>query len=450
MTSSTNDGNQSVHLNASDISFSQLLSNPSSSTGTFLVPPVPRAKKTLPKTRITKAPQRTKRKPHLFCTYCNQGYVCSRSFKTHVRKHQMEGMIFSVNTSSIYNFILPCYINFYFLSFLVEGASRFPDTADMMEHAEEIGMQALIKVSNEPCFGVSAVPFRELVGHVVSLSSGAEWKQFSSKVCAELVKGIAQKKCLLPSTLICSLMDQQENILSNFNLSDSLLDIIGVNSNTFSGNTSAQFFLKFMLFFTTELLKYISKTFRANLPRTRVAKLIGEPDKEDRQVIYYIAGSIARGYLKIGKRFPKSKMWQDVVSVLKTKVLMDKPEGDMPPDAEWTNDVDRGALLYINTKCQDLFVKVTKVIYSFEKRDGSIDYDSVIKEVCNSQLSVDWDNIISDSLNETVSFNVLSDITKCLSQTCGRGIAKRRLNFIRKRGVASMTTRHLAASRKNR
>ena len=89
-----------------------------------------------------------------------------------------------------------------------------------------------------------------------------------------------------------------------------------------------------------------------------------------------------------------------------------------------------------------------KIVYSCEQKDGSIDYEAVIKEICNSHLSVDWDNIISDSLSETTSFNLLCDLTKNFCRTCGRGIAKRRLNLMRSRPVVSMTTRHLAASRK--
>ena len=167
-------------------------------------------------------------------------------------------------------------------------------------------------------------------------------------------------------------------------------------------------------------------------------------------MIYYIAGSIMRGYLKVGRRFPNSATWKSIVAVLRAKVLIERPDGDLDVDAEWTMDVDRGSLLFINAKCQNVFVKLTKVIFSCEKQDGSIDYETVISKVCNSDVSVDWDDIVSDSLPQDVSLNLMSDIVVCFCRTCGRGFAKRRLNFLRNRTIASLTTRHLVASRKNR
>ena len=50
--------------------------------------------------------------------------------------------------------------------------------------------------------------------------------------------------------------------------------------------------------FRTEILKFTSSTFRSNLLRgTQPGRTVADPDKEDRQVIRYVAGSIMRGYL---------------------------------------------------------------------------------------------------------------------------------------------------------
>jgi hypothetical protein len=333
--------------------------------------------------------------------------------------------------------------------FLSDAASRYPNKEEILEKSEQIGMSALIKVSNGPMLGESASDFQKLLGHVVSISSGPEFKKFVSEICTEMVQGIGKVKYLLPSALVNCLMEDQEKILGDPDFSDVFIKILKLNEH-FNPNVCAQFFLKFMLFFTTDLLQFISQAFKAKHPFRAVSRTVGDPDKEDRQVIYYIAGSIMRGYLRIARRFPQSKSWQEIVSVLKSKVLTDRFEGDLSTDANWTKDVDRGGLLFINSKCQELFVKIAKVVYSSEKQDGSIDYEAVIKEVCNSELSHDWDDIICESLSETVSLNFLSDIIQYFCKTCGRGIAKRRLNFIRRRPVASMNTRHLAASRKNR
>ena len=107
------------------------------------------------------------------------------------------------------------------------------------------------------------------------------------------------------------------------------------------------FFLEFSLNFASEIMKFISKTFRNNVPKRLRQSITKEPDKEERQVIYYIAGSVMRGYLKIAKRSPKSATWQNVASVIRNKVLVDKATGDLDEDSEWTSDVDRGGLLFV-------------------------------------------------------------------------------------------------------
>ncbi|KAK3922594.1 Zinc finger protein 177 [Frankliniella fusca] len=415
VSSSGHDISQNVHLDLSDVSLSHLGSQDQSASN-FKVPAAPPKKKLPQSTKVSKPCP----KPKLICTYCLKGYICGKSFKTHVRTHLIE-----------------------------VAASRFPNTADILAHSEEIGVKALTKVSNGLFMGESAAEFRELVGYVVSITSTQDFSNFSHEICNSMVISIQKVKFLLPSALVNSLMDDQETILSDPDSCDTFLKIINVGEQ-FSADVCAQFFLKFMLFFTTELLLHMSERFKASHPFNVVSKLVGEPDKEDRQVIYYIAGSIMRGYLKIAKRFPNSNTWREVTSVLTSKIFIDKPEGDISTDAEWTNDVDRGALLYINSKCQDLFVKITKVIFSHENHDGSIKYEAVVKKILNSELACDWDNIIGNSLSETVSLNLLSDIVQFFCKTCGRGIAKRRLNFIRRKPVASLTTRHLAASRRNR
>ena len=227
-------------------------------------------------------------------------------------------------------------------------------------------MKALIRVSNEPCFGESTAEFRQLVGHVASVSSSDEWRKFTHEICDAMVQSISTTKCLLPSALINNLMECQENILDDFDFSDGLLEIIGLIGK-FSANVCAQFFLKYILFSTTELLQHISRTFRNNLPRRRVAREVQDPDDEERQVIYCIAGSIIRGYLKIGRRFPDSKMWQEIVMVTHRKILVKKSESELIPDSEWTCCVDRGALLFINSATQQLFVKMCKIVYSCEQ-----------------------------------------------------------------------------------
>ena len=89
-------------------------------------------------------------------------------------------------------------------------------------------------------------------------------------------------------------------------------------------------------------------------------------------------------------------------------------------------------------------------MYCCEQRDRSIDYKQVISKVSNSDISVAWDNIISDSLSKEVSIGLMNDVITCFCKTCGRGVAKRRLNFFRQKPLISMATRVSVASRRKK
>ena len=86
------DVSYAVHLDASDVSFSGLQHhrNSGNNTAVFKVPEPPTRKRNV-KSRATQKP--AKKKPKFVCSYCLKGYVCSKSFKTHVRTHILEGKL---------------------------------------------------------------------------------------------------------------------------------------------------------------------------------------------------------------------------------------------------------------------------------------------------------------------------------------------------------------------
>jgi len=340
-----------------------------------------------------------------------------------------------------------------FCSFIIDGASRYPDTEEILKNSSQIGDKAMSLTAISPCVGPSGKVFKELIGHVAGVVLREKFEQFSHTVCSNLVKGIANKKCLLPSALATSLLEQVENVLSSQETQNNLLQILQLG-DSFNSHVLNQFMLQFCLKFSTEILKFVSSTFRdrSRAPSAQQGQQgrIVELDKEDRQVVYYIAGSIMRAFLKNAKKAKKSSQWQNVAAAIKSKILMDKPVADMVSDCEWTSDVDRGGLLYITADCQFFFVNLTKVVFESETFNGSLPYDTIISKVSNSDLSVQWDNIISDSLPESVSVDLMNDTVLYFSRSCGRGFARRRLSFLRKRPVVSMATRHFVASRKNR
>ncbi|KAK3913049.1 Formamidopyrimidine-DNA glycosylase [Frankliniella fusca] len=400
------DDTQPIDLSVNDLTFSQLApaddeQHPSS---LFRVPAPPPSKK--------KKKTNAKTKPTLICTYCLKPYVRTRSFQAHNRMHVMQ-----------------------------DAARIFPDQKKILDNIEAISATALTSVSNCISHGTNGQKFKELVGH---LAVQPKFVDFSELVAKELLVAL-DSKVVLPSALMSNLGDKMEEILSNSDLCSSLLSIL--NLSEFHPNTQSQFLLEFMLNFTLEIFRYI---YRSNY-RPNEGAVVSELDLEQKQVIFYIAGSIMRGYLRIAKRYSSNVKWQTIASVLKTKVLCEIPEGEINIEAQWTSDVDRGGLLYIFPPVQEFFKKVASVILESEKFDGSINYEEVIEKVTKSNISVDWDQIISDALPEKLSLNLVNDVITMFSKICGRGITKRRLNRLRnKNPLISMAMRVSVARRKKK
>ncbi|KAJ1524635.1 hypothetical protein ONE63_011119 [Megalurothrips usitatus] len=327
---------------------------------------------------------KVQKKKNFVCTYCLKAYVSERTMRTHMRVHIMQ-------------------------------------------------------VANCPSYGCSGQRFKELVGHVVGLNN---FSDFSSKVLQELATVIETKQCMLPSALLKTLADKVEKISCNEKFCDECLSLLGVSD--YDCDTQSQFIVEFLFNCLTEVFRFISASFRKHYQRP--LKPMPELDAEDKQVIYYIGGSIMRGYFRIAHRHKNNPKWEKVCAVIKTHLLSSEPVGDI--DAAWTRDIDRGSLLYITMPCQIFFLSVTKVVYENEKRDGSIDYDQVIDIVCKTSISVQWDDIIKDALPEDLSIGLMTDVVQCFSKACGRGVAKRRLNALRDKPIISMPTRHAVASRK--
>ncbi|XP_026280510.1 uncharacterized protein LOC113207950 [Frankliniella occidentalis] len=393
-----------IQLNDSDLSIINFNNKPQKKQ-TFKVPAVPK------KDKVSKKNE-SKKKTELICTYCLKKYICSRSFKTHMRNHVVQA-----------------------------AASRFPDREEILGNVSDICSAALTEVANSPSFGPSGAVFKQLIGHVVGLPA-EDLHKFSTLICTELICDVCKQKTMLPSPLMISLFDKMEEIVSDDSLCEEYLSVLGLDS--FEIDAQSQFLMEFMLNFTLEIFKFISSTYRSKFTCSRQRNFV--LDQDDKQVVYYIAGSIMRGYLKMARRHKENLKWQKIESVLRCKVLCEKPVGEI--DAEWTAELDRGGLLYIQQSVQEFFKKVCLVVFACEKRDGSIDYDDVIAKVSNCDISVDWDNIIKDSLSEEVSISLMNDVITCFSRTCGRGVAKRRLNFLRQKPVISMATRVSVARRK--
>ena len=331
--------------------------------------------------------------------------------------------------------------------FVSDGAARFPDKKSITENANDISVGALTKTAQAPVAEATGHLFHQLIGEIIAISSGEEWCMFTTKFCEHLVEFLDKKKCMLPSALLSSLLEKVESIHAHDSLSTDLLNILPL-SDIFNEDVKSQFFLEFSLNYVYEIVSYISKTFRSGYVRATALNTVPEIDNEDREVIYYIGGSIMRGYFRIAYRYKSNSNWDLIAKVIKCKVLCDKPcYGEY---AKWTRSVDRGGLLYPNEQCQKFLVALTKEVFLSEKSDGSIDYELVLERVSNNEISIVWDQLIFDALPETVSLSLMNDVVLCFCRTCGRGFAKRRINLFRDKPVVSMPTRHLVATRKTK
>jgi hypothetical protein len=180
----------------------------------------------------------------------------------------------------------------------LDAAARFPDKSKLMENVEAISTQALTATANAPCSGVHGTLFKQLVGYVISISSGDGWKEFSTSLCEELISPVLTAKCVLPSTLLSSLVSKAEDILSNRTLCDDIMEKLNV---PLSYNVVFQdlFFLEYILNLTKSVLSFIAKTFCTGREPNKPPPQL---DVDDKQVIYHIAGSIMRGYLRFAYR----------------------------------------------------------------------------------------------------------------------------------------------------
>lgn len=322
-----------------------------------------------------------------------------------------------------------------------------------MENVEVMSSAALAQVYEAPSFGETGAIFKMLVKQLMESLPSAEWTCFAKTIFGNILNCVIGEKFLLPSVLLSKLLEQVELLLSDDVFCTTSLNILNIPEFVSSPtdlsdvDVGRQFLLEFVLNSAHEIIYCISRIVREANPTP--PKIIDtELDEEDKKVIYYIGGSIIRGYFRMARRYSTSSAWSQVAQTLKQNVLTDDP--DNIPDASWTKAVSRGALLFISPLCQEFLLSLTKIVLVCAKSDGSIEYTEVIKKASSSSLVLTWDSMIGDSLSGTVSLNLMNDVIKFFCRTCGRGFARQRLNLIRDRPVISITTRHLAATRKGR
>jgi len=202
-----------------------------------------------------------------------------------------------------------------------------PDKAKIMQNCVGIAKSAMDKVKTTPCGGPQKESFHDFLGFVEAvINNGSDcWKTFVESVCEMMVDSVQDLRYLLPCKLLGTLCDQVEIILSDVNKHASLINLLNVPENS-KTEVKSQFLLKFVLYFAEQILSFITDSIKVSSQSERndVITL----DDEERQVVYYIAGSIMRGYKRIAFRFKKSQKWAAIWQNIEKYVLTDQPVRD--------------------------------------------------------------------------------------------------------------------------
>jgi len=286
---------------------------------------------------------------------------------------------------------------------VADAASKCPSTRVVLQNISMIFGCVLDKVKNCPAKGESGLAFQNLLGYIDTMPT-CQLEDFEKLVCQQMLNSIELQSYLLPSKLYPYLLDRIETVFSDSALYQELTDSLRVPNNT-SSYVVDQFMLAFLLAVPLELVRFISRSVKGVVTKDCSVEL----DDEDKEVIYYIAGSILRGYFRIAYRYKKSAKWSAIMETLKKKVLTTEPTDAA---AAWTKKVNRGGLMFITSECQEFCVPLVQVVFQCEKHDGSVDYGEVLNIVTNSELINCWDNMIGPSLSERLSVNLMNDFIK--------------------------------------
>lgn len=191
------------------------------------------------------------------------------------------------------------------------------------------------------------------------------------------------------------------------------------------------------------------------LPGKKQPAIIIEFNIEDRQVIFYVAGSSMKGFDRMGKRYNTNKGWIAILHAINTRVR----EGDGKTgvtrahqvDRAWTETLNRKSLIFVGAPAMDFFVSLTYLLYNVESnQNGNFQIQNVIKQVYEDSVTLLlWDEVIGTSLPPNLSTKLLEGVVKSFTQTYAKGVAKKKLNNHLKKAFAAINLRHSIAPRQS-
>lgn len=286
---------------------------------------------------------------------------------------------------------------------------------------------------------------------LTSLHSNPLWLQFSSLISKKFIESITCGKFLLPSTFIPVICKVSDKILSDKDGIRKELLILLQQLNVENSTEMLECFVcQFVLEFGELMVKFICNSVVGEKPKR--TKEIKQFDIEDRQCIFYIGGSVMRGFIRMAYRHKTNKDWCAILETIRTRI----EEGDgvqraAEGDRAWTEERNRKSLFFMGALAMDFFVSLTQILYNIESDEsGNFKDETVINAVYEDSVTIIlWDELVGTSLSSSLSVRFLKGVVKSFTQTYGRGVGYKKLNSHLKKAYAAITLRHSVAPRQS-
>ncbi|KAK3925946.1 Transcription factor STP1, partial [Frankliniella fusca] len=334
------------------------------------------------------------------CQYCGKNYRCHRSYVKHIKGHKLQ-----------------------------ESAACYPNLEEIMTQLCSCTGVMVRKLAELPQYGVIGAKYNDLL---LSLSSGDfstnnEWDLFTKKIYCAITEGINDSKFLMPSSVITVLQRNCEAFLSKIEVRKQLEDTLQVCVQCES--EIAQIFIAdFSYLVAYDTLKVICDSIKRSRSQSAVINKTLVLDSDCLETVFYISGSVVRGFYKKAQKFVNNSSWRDIGKVITERLLESETVPGPPlPVKAWTLAQNRGKLFLLLEK---------------DTSARGVNHDFIQEEVNKSCLPLLWDDAVSDSLHEDLSYKLMCGMVRSFSQTFGVGKAKKIMNAARKKADALVPLRH--------
>lgn len=152
-------------------------------------------------------------------------------------------------------------------------------------------------------------------------------------------------------------------------------------------------------------------------------------DEEFQQTVHYVGGYTVRRCINCALRAKKTEIWQKSEKVLRQRFLCQGMQNAPPQRViEWTQQQDRGGLMYIPEPVWVFLMSFTGILKSVETPDGSVLHTDVWSALHNCSVTMMlWSELCTDVRMDVSDF-LLREITQSFTNTWGNGAALRLKN----------------------